>query len=172
MAKCRNFYQLNQKSSVYIENQGKLNLSSGSAQVDGWRRVIYITEFSNLKTSGECGGGVFLLQNIQAIPRDVFEELMRKLKSAVDEPGICLTLCQDFIIQTSVGEETSLILDIFGPNREPVKLNHDEMLTLLGYSSGIISTLDAPPRDHFCRCHAETSFLFFQCDQPVTKEDD
>lgn len=172
MAKCKNFYQINSRNAIYIENQGKLNLQSGSVQVDRWRRVIYLTEFSNLKTSGECGGGVFLLTNLQAIPRDVFEELMRKLKQAVDEPGICVKLCQDFHMQSAIGEETSLILDIFGPKSEPVKLDHDEMLTLLGFESGVISTLDAPPKEHICRCHAESSFLFFQCDQPVAKEDD
>ena len=157
-AVCRNFYPINRDNFIYLEGS--------QTKPEGWRRVIYIAKFIALKPSEANGaGGVALLDEIQAIAKHVYIDLMRKLEQAVDVPGSCVKVCPDFHIETSVAEESSLHFDIFGPRNEGIILDHDDMLKVLSFKDDILSTLDAPLSDHRCACNTMNSFLFFKCSQ-------
>lgn len=153
---CRNYYPINGSNFIYIEGS--------HTPVEGYRRVIYIAKYVCLREAGENGGsGVALLDEIQAIAKHVYVDLMRKVEQAIDVPGSCIKVCPDFHIETSVAEQTSLQLDIFGPRSEPIIFNHEDMLKIFSFKDDLISTLDAPLSEHRCGCNTMNSFLFYKC---------
>lgn len=155
-AYCRNYYPINRDNLIYLEGS--------ETRPEGWRRVIYIAKYIELNEADEKGGGaVALLDEIQAIAKHVYVELMRKLEQAVDVPGTCVKVCADFHIETSLGEESSLLFDVFGPRNEGIKLDHDDMLKILSFKDDLLSTLDAPLAQHRCSCNTMTGFLLFKC---------
>ena len=163
---CRVHYPINRDNFIYLEGS--------ETRSEGWRRVIYIAKYVTLREPGENGGGgVALLDEIQAIARHVYEELMEKLQQAVDVPGTRVKVCADFHIETSLAEESSVYLDIFGPRNEGKKLDHDDILKMLSFKDDLLSTLDAPLTNHRCACNTINSFLFFKCSKKsiVTKEE-
>ena len=153
---CKNWYPINRDNFIYLEGS--------ETRPEGWRRVIYIAKFVGLKEPNENGGcGVMLLDEIQAIAKHVYVDLMRKLEQAVDVPGTCLKVCPDFHIETSLEEESSLHFDIFGPRNEGIRLDHDDMLKILSFKDDLLSTMEAPLTDHRCACHSSSSWVFFKC---------
>ena len=153
---CKNWYPINRDNFIYLEGS--------ETRPEGWRRVIYIAKFVGLKEPNENGGcGVMLLDEIQAIAKHVYVDLMRKLEQAVNVPGTCVRVCPDFHIETSLAEESSLHFDIFGPRNEGITLDIDDMLKILSFKDDLLSTMDAPLSNHRCACNTMTSFLFYKC---------
>ena len=154
---CKHFYPINDKYFIYLEGS--------ETRPEGWRKVIYVAKYVCLKEPGENGGGgVALLDDIQAIAKHVYVDLMRKLEQAVDVRGSSVKVCQDFHIETTfTEEESSLHLDIFGPRSEGMLMNHEDMITILSFKEDILSTLDAPLSENRCSCHTNNSFLFYKC---------
>ena len=167
MTHCRNFFPINDKNFIYIEGS--------ETRVEGWRRVIYIAKMKPLAPPSADGrGGVYKIEDLQAIPKHVYIDLMRKVEQAIDDPGACVKVCQDFHIETSVGEQSSLHLDIFSGRDDAITLNHDDMLALRSFQNIIFSTLDAPLSEHRCDCRSMHLFTFYQCHQQsiLDKEND